>query len=86
MESIYNAQKGIVPEMVTLESLVSKKNGFKDVKFFDTTTGRPNYYFYRNENGSIDLFSGAGFHQTYNEPLKPVTPEIVKSVLKNLSY
>jgi hypothetical protein len=77
-ESIERERRGIRPRLIPLARA-------SNLVFFDGATGRPLVWYYRWPDGHYDLFSSPGFHPQLNEPLKPVTREIVLQIEGELS-
>ena len=55
----------------------------EEYQFFDYW-GMPIRWYYKCANGKIEIFDQPGSHPTYQEPLRPVTKEIVKEYLEQL--
>ncbi len=53
------------------------------IKFFHPD-GRPKVWYYRPEDGRFELFDKKGHHPIYREKLKPVTPEVISQIEKQL--
>lgn len=53
------------------------------IKFF-YPDGRPKVWYYRAEDGRFELFDKKGHHPTYREKLRPVTPEVISQIEKQL--
>lgn len=68
------------------------KNGLPEIKrvtarinsAFFTPSGDPLVWYYESD-GKIELFPGPGIHPQYGNPLKPITPDVVKQILTDLS-
>jgi hypothetical protein len=54
------------------------------VVFFDPTTSEPRIWYYTPEDGIIELFDAPGYHPQYKGELKPITPDIVTQLRKQL--
>lgn len=46
--------------------------------FFDSATGEPKVWYWRDTTGELEFFDNEGFHPRNGEPLKPVTPDVVR--------
>src|SRR6266508_6151162 len=75
--------KSVTPELV--EKLREYERGNRPIRmetanpvFFDSGTGRPIVWFYKNKNGEIELFNLMGFHPETGDELEPVSKEIVE--------
>ena len=77
MEKYKRQQMKMYPKRITFTSL-------EGVEFFDTISGKPKTWYYRDNEGSFEFFDGPGFHSTYNVQLKPVTTEIILSLKKKI--
>jgi len=55
-----------------------------DLKFFDPRTKEPMIWYYRISGKDYELYNAPGFHPRYQEELKPITPEIVRELEKNV--
>lgn len=49
-------------------------------EYFDPRTGVALKWYWQAADGSFELFDQPGFHPRYKEPLRPVTPQIVKAI------
>ena len=49
-----------------------------DPTFFDSRTGEPIIWYYRNKSGNIELFDLMGFHPETGEELLPISKDIVE--------
>jgi hypothetical protein len=54
------------------------------IAFFDPTTSEPRIWYYTPEDGMIELFDGPGYHPQYKGELKPITPDIVIQLRRQL--
>lgn len=78
ISEIYKRQQmKMYPKRITFTSL-------DEVEFFDSISGKPKIWYYRDNEGSFEFFNGSGFHPTYNVELKPVTTEIILSLKKKI--
>lgn len=75
--------KSVTPELV--EKLREYERGNRPIRmetanpvFFDSGTGRPIVWFYKNKNGEIELFNLMGFHPETGDELESVSKEIVE--------
>ena len=75
--------KPVTPELVG--KLRGYERGERPVRistdqpiFFDSGTGRPIVWFYKNKDGEIELFDLMGFHRDTGEELTSVSKEIVE--------
>jgi TPR repeat protein len=75
--------KSVTPELV--EKLREYERGNRPIRmetanpvFFESGTGRPIVWFYKNKNGEIELFNLMGFHPETGDELEPVSKEIVE--------
>ena len=55
----------------------------EDPKFF-RPDGKARVWYYRSEDGRFELFNRKGYHPIYKGKLKPVTPEVVSQIEKQL--
>jgi hypothetical protein len=69
------------PERIPLDNLAQ----FRTIKFFKPDGTANIYYAFNENNEEYELFNRKGTHPTYNIKLKPVTPEVVKSIEKRLT-
>lgn len=76
--SIERARLGIRPEAIAATDVA-------DVRFFDGATGQPLVWYFERADGRHDLFSSAGFHPQFNEPLLPVTRSVVEAIQKRMA-
>ncbi|MBT9171615.1 MAG: hypothetical protein DDT18_02003 [Actinobacteria bacterium] len=53
------------------------------IKFF-RSDGEPLIWYYRTGDGQFELFNRKGHHPIYKEKLKPVTPDVVDGIMKQL--
>lgn len=53
-------------------------SSIEGVELFDTATGRPRLWFWRDANGQYEFFDNQGFHPETGEPLTLFTPEEIK--------
>jgi hypothetical protein len=77
IEKYEKQQMNMYPKQIVLTTLES-------VEFFDSITGKPKVWYYRDVDGSFEFFDGPGFHPTYKAALKPVTPDIITSLKKKI--
>jgi hypothetical protein len=70
-------QMKMYPKRITFTSL-------EGVEFFDTISGKPKTWYYRDNEGSFEFFDGPCFHPIYNVQLIPVTTEIIISLKKKI--
>lgn len=76
----------VTPEIVKLYKAQAQRraspprrlSSIEGVEFFDTATGRPRLWFWRDANGHYEFFDNQGFHPETGEPLKLFTPEEIK--------
>jgi hypothetical protein len=50
--------------------------------FFDPLTAEPRVWYYKAQDGTIDLFDRPGYHPQYGGELRPISPEIVAEIGK----
>jgi hypothetical protein len=77
IEKYKKQQMKMYPKQISLETL-------EGVEFFNSITGNPKIWYYRDTDGSFEFFDGPGFHPTYNVALKPVTPGIITSLKEKI--
>ena len=75
--NLERAQRGLVPKRIAVASVA-------DIEFFDTLTGQPRVWYFRDLDGRIELYSSAGRHPAFGDELKPVTKEVVQAIQKDL--
>lgn len=63
---------------VTLQQIQQRQ-----IEFF-RPDGKPRYWYYVNRDRQIELYDHEGVHPTYREELKPLTPDIVKHMERQL--
>ncbi|MDX8129984.1 hypothetical protein QLH52_22020 [Methylomonas sp. OY6] len=68
------------PERIPIDSLAQ----FRSIRFFNSDGTAKIYYAFNENNSEYEVFDRMGVHPTYNMKLKPVTPEIVKSIENRL--
>jgi hypothetical protein len=73
-EKIPQIPKRIDYDHISIEGIV----------FFDPVTADPKVWYYRADDGKIDLFDGPGYHPQYKEKLQPITAEIVAQTRKQV--
>lgn len=76
--SIERARLGIQPNFLKQDDLAS-------LRFFDGATGSALIWFYLRKDGRYDLFDSAGFHPQFNEPLRPITHEVVEDLTRQVA-
>ena len=54
------------------------------IVFFDPSTAEPKVWYFKDDDGRLDLFDGPGYHPQYKEKLQPITPDIVAQIRKQL--
>jgi hypothetical protein len=77
-ESVEREQLGLTPEPIPSGQLPT-------FAYFDGNTGRARAWFFETPTGVYELFSSAGFHPQYGEPLRPVTAHVVDAALAQLA-
>jgi len=77
IEKYKRQQMKMYPKRITVTSL-------EEIDFFDSISGKPKIWYYRDTDGSLEFFDGPGFHPTYKATLKPVTPDIIISLEKKI--
>jgi len=55
----------------------------EEIKFF-RPDGKARVWYYRSKDGRFELFNRKGYHPIYKGKLKPVTPEVVSQIEKQL--
>lgn len=84
-------RKAVTPEIIA--SLENERNGVRPKQLakgsitrteaFGSADGRPRIWVFRNpSSGDLELFDGPGFHPHFRQPLQPITPEQVASLLE----
>lgn len=83
-------RKAVTPEIIA--SLENERNGVRPKQLaegsitrteaFGPADGRPRIWVFRTKSGDLELFDGPGFHPHFREPLQPITPEQVASLLE----
>ena len=58
--------------------------GVEKIVFFDPLTAEPRVWYYKGEDGRIELFDGPGYHPQYKVKLEPITPDIVAQIKSQL--
>ena len=77
IEKYKKQQMKMYPKRIALSSL-------EGIEFFDSITGKPRVWYYRDKDGTFEFFDGPGFHPTYNVALKPITPDIIISLKEKI--
>jgi len=52
--------------------------------FFDPVTAEPRVWYYKRDDGRVELFDGPGYHPQYKVKLEAITPEIVAQIKTQL--
>ena len=56
----------------------------EEIVFFDPLTAEPKIWYYKGNNGRIELFDGPGYHPQYKVKLEVITPDIVTQIKRQL--
>jgi len=51
---------------------------------FDPITSEPKVWYYRGEDGRIELFDMPGYHPQYKQELQPIVPDVVAALKRQL--
>lgn len=78
MITLEKKKLGQVPQKIKFESV-------DDVEFFDRLTGEVKVWFYRDQSGNFELFSGPGVHPVYGVMVQPATPQAVNEIKTSLA-
>jgi len=68
----------------TPKRLPCNDSSIETIAFFDPVTGEPKVWYYAGEDGRVELFDGPGYHPHYKQELKPVVPDVVTQIKKQL--
>ncbi|MFW6129868.1 MAG: hypothetical protein ACOC56_01715 [Atribacterota bacterium] len=74
-ENYEKAKKGLRPKRIDIS---------KGIEFFDSITGKPKVWYYKDNEGNYEFFDQPGFHPIYWTELKPVSREIVLDYKKKV--
>lgn len=69
------AKRGMQPKRVDTS---------KEIEFFDSITGEPKIWYYKDSEGNYEFFNQPGFHPVYWEELKPISRELVVGYKKRV--
>jgi hypothetical protein len=78
MITLEKKKLGQIPQKIKFESV-------DDVEFFDRLTGEVKVWYYRDQSGNFELFSGPGVHPVYGVMVQPATPQAVNEIKTSLA-
>lgn len=61
-----------------------KPVSIEDIVFFDPLTAEAKVWYYKGDDGRLELFDGPGYHAQYKVKLELVTPDIVAHIARQL--
>jgi hypothetical protein len=75
IEQYERAKRGMKPKLI---------DASKEIEFFDSITGNPKVWYYKNNEGNYEFYDQPGFHPVYWTELQTVTREVVLNYKKRL--
>jgi hypothetical protein len=75
--NLARAERGQTPSRLVVNKL-------DDIQFFDTLSGQPRIWYFKNAAGEVELYSQAGHHPAYGDQLRPITREVVSALRQQL--
>jgi hypothetical protein len=68
IEQLERAKLGKKPKLVNMA---------QNIEYFDSITGEPKIWYFKDKEGNYDFFDQPGYHPVYWEELKPISKQVV---------